>query len=179
MEIRLARSADAEAIRRIYNEVVTNSTVTFDVEPRTAGEQRAWMADHEGAHPALVAVEGVDLCGFGSLSTYRDRPAYATSVEDSVYVDNHWRGRGIGKMLLEELVRIATEHGFHTVLARTTADNAPSISLHESCGFRFVGTEREVGRKFGKWLDVTVLQRMLDASHRTPRRAGGGPQTLA
>jgi L-amino acid N-acyltransferase len=183
MEVRLARAGDAEAIRRIYNDAVTKSTVTFDVEPRTASEQRAWMARHRGAHPALVAVEGTEVWGFGSLSAFREKPAYATTVEDSVYVDGSCRGRGVGRSLLEELVRVATEHGFHTVIARTTAGNAPSIGLHERCGFSVVGTEREVGRKFGQWLDVTILQRMLDTSTRrtAPRTGvrGGGPQTLA
>ncbi len=157
----MARAADAEATRRIYNNEVTSSTVTFDIEPRTASEQRAWIARHLGAHPAVVAVEGADVCGFGSLSPFRERAAYASSVEDSVYVDPAWRGRGVGRMILDELVRLATEQGFHTVIARTTGDNAPSIALHRACGFALVGIEREVGRKFGRWLDVAVLQKML------------------
>jgi L-amino acid N-acyltransferase YncA len=161
MLIRLARSADAEAIREIYNAAVVGSTVTFDLEPRTLAEQRQWVSRHQGAHPAVVAVEGSEVCGFGSLSPFRDRAAYATTVEDSVYVGEAFQQRGVGRSLLQELLRLATEQGFHTVIARTTGDNAPSISLHEACGFALVGIEREVGRKFGKWLDVAVLQKML------------------
>ncbi|HUC37540.1 MAG TPA: GNAT family N-acetyltransferase [Acidimicrobiales bacterium] len=161
VQVRLAGAGDVEAIRRIYNAEVTRSTVTFDLVPRTARSQRAWVGRHQGAHPALVAVEGGEVCGFGSLSPFRDRAAYATTVEDSVYVDEAWRGQGVGRMLLEELVGVAARQGFHTVIARTTADNAPSIALHVGCGFALVGVEREVGRKFGRWLDVAVLQKML------------------
>ncbi|MGH9030003.1 MAG: GNAT family N-acetyltransferase [Acidimicrobiales bacterium] len=164
MEVRLAQVADAESIRRIYNAEITGSTVTFDLEPRSAQEQRAWISRHQGAHPALVAVEGSEVCGFGSLSAYRERAAYATTVEDSVYIASEWRGRGVGRRLLEALVGLAVEQGFHTVIARTTGDNGPSIALHEACGFTLVGIEREVGRKFGRWLDVATLQRMLSVS---------------
>jgi phosphinothricin acetyltransferase len=168
VQVRLADAGDAEAIRRIYNAAVTSSTVTFDLVPRTAASQRAWLARHQGAHPALVAVAGQAVCGFGSISPFRDRAAYATTVEDSVYVEETRRGRGIGRALLHELLRLATDQGFHTVIARSTADNAPSIALHEACGFNLVGIEREVGRKFGRWLDVAILQRMLSDSSKSP-----------
>jgi L-amino acid N-acyltransferase len=161
MEVRLARLEDAEAMRAIYNVEVTGSTVTFDLEPRTLAQQRDWIARHQGPHPAIVAVDDGRVVGFGSLSVFRARAAYATTVEDSVYVDGAWRGRGVGRALLEELVALARSGGFHTVIARTSGDNEASIALHLACGFTLVGVEREVGRKFGKWLDVTILQRML------------------
>jgi phosphinothricin acetyltransferase len=161
VEIRLARLADAEAIRAIYNVEVTTSTVTFDLVPRTLEHQHAWLAEHTGAHPAVVAVDGGEIVGFGSLSPYRDRPAYATTVEDSVYVQRDRRGDGIGRALLAELVRLATLHGFHAVMARIVGGHETSIALHERCGFTVVGIEREVGRKFGKWLDVVLMQRLL------------------
>lgn len=163
MELRSARPGDAEAIRAIYNAAVTGSTATFDLRPRTEGEQQAWMSEHDGAHPAVVAVDDVGtVVGFGSLSPYRDRPAYATTVENSVYVDESHRGRGVGRALLGELVELATRLGFHTVVARVGGANDASIRLHVACGFELVGTEREIGRKFGRWLDVVVLQRLLD-----------------
>ena len=109
----------------------------------------------------MVGVAGDEVVGFGSLSAYRDRPAYATTVEDSVYVHRDWRERGVGRRLLEELLRLAGDHGFHTVVARIVGDHEASIGLHRACGFTLVGTEREVGRKFGRWLDVVELQRML------------------
>ena len=93
--------------------------------------------------------------------TARARPAYATTIEDSVYVRRDRRGGGIGRALLEELVRLASDHGFHTVIARISGTNEPSIRLHRSCGFELVGIEREVGRKHRQWLDVVELQRML------------------
>lgn len=163
MEVRRARTGDAEAIRAIYNAEVTGSTVTFDMVPRAPAEQLEWLAGHGGAHPAVVATESGEVAGFGSLSPFRDRPAYATTVEDSVYVAAAWRGRGVGRLLLAELVRLASDHGFHTVLARISGDNEPSIALHRGQGFALVGVEREVGRKFGRWIDVTVMQRMLQA----------------
>jgi phosphinothricin acetyltransferase len=161
MELRLARPGDAEATRAIYNVEVTTSTVTFDLVARSAEEQLAWIDEHQGTHPAIVAVDGGRVAGFGSLSPFRERPAYATTVEDSVYVDAAFRGRGVGRLLLDELVALATRQGFHTVIARISGDNEPSIALHRRCGFTLVGVEREVGRKFGRWIDVTVLQRML------------------
>ena len=161
MDIRLATTADAETIRAIYNASVTGTTFVFDMRPRSLDEQVEWLDAHAGAHPAVVAVDNGNVVGFGSLSPYRSRPAYATTVEDSVYVDADYQGRGIGKLLLGELVRLGTAHGFHAMIGRIVDRNEPSIKLHESCGFRLVGIEREVGRKFGRWLDVAVMQRML------------------
>jgi L-amino acid N-acyltransferase YncA len=161
MDIRLARPGDAEAMRAIYNTEVSGSTVTFDIEPRSHSEQVAWIESHQGVHPAIVAVDDGSVAGFGSLSPFRDRAAYATTVEDSVYVAGDRRGQGVGGLLLAELVNLATHQGFHTVIARSSGDNEPSIALHRACGFVLVGVERQVGRKFGRWIDVAVLQRML------------------
>jgi phosphinothricin acetyltransferase len=162
MHVRLAEPSDAESVRRIYNAEVLGSTATFDLRARTEEEHRAWMAEHRGTHPVVVAVDDDGtVLGFGSLSTYRDRPSYATTVENSVYVDADRRGAGVGRALLDELVRLGTLHGFHSMIARVGGDNAASIALHEACGFEPVGVEREIGRKFNRWLDVAVLQRML------------------
>ena len=161
VDVRLATLDDAEAVRTIYNREVTESTVTFDLVPRTLDDQRAWLAAHAGAHPAVVAVAGATVVGFGSLSPYRDRPAYATTVEDSVYVDPDRRGEGVGRLILAELVRLAGLHGFHSVMGRIVGGHEVSIALHKACGFELVGVEREVGRKFGRWLDVVVMQRLL------------------
>jgi phosphinothricin acetyltransferase len=161
MDIRLARPGDAEALRAIYNVEVSGSTVTFDIEPRSHADQLAWIERHQGVHPAVVAVDDAGVAGFGSLSPFRDRAAYATTVEDSVYVAGSRRGEGVGRLLLDELVSLATRQGFHTVIARTSGDNEPSIALHRACGFVLIGVEREVGRKFGRWIDVAILQRML------------------
>ena len=162
VSIRLAERRDAEAIREIYNVEVTTATVTFDMVPRTPEQQMAWIDEHSGGHPAIVAVTGAGtVVGFGSLSPYKDRPAYATTVEDSVYVHREHRGVGLGKLLLEELLRLGRDHGFHAVIARIVGDHDASIALHAGCGFEHVGVEREVGRKFNKWLDVVEMQRLL------------------
>ena len=159
--IRAAERRDAEGIRAIYNHYVTESVTLFDMVPRTLDEQVQWIDEHSGGHPAVVAeVDGV-VVGFGSLSPFRSRPAYSTTVEDSVYLRDGHQGHGIGRRLLDELLRLADLHGFHSVIARITGENEASIALHAACGFRVVGTEREVGRKFGQWLDVVEMQRML------------------
>ena len=159
--VRLARPDDAEAIRGIYNLEVTESTVTFDLVPRSPADQQAWLAEHRGVHPAVVAEMDGEVIGFGALAPYRSRPAYATTVEDSVYVRRDRRGHGYGRAILGELVRLATLHGFHSVIGRIVGGHEASIGLHRACGFELVGVEREVGRKFGRWLDVVVMQRLL------------------
>jgi phosphinothricin acetyltransferase len=146
----------------IYNHEVLTSTVTFDLVPRSLEEQRLWVTDRSGAHVVVVAEtpDGV-LAGFGALSAYRERAGYATTVEDSVYLAEACRGQGIGRLLLDELVSVATAHGFHAMMAKIVAGHEASIALHTSAGFEIVGREREVGRKFGRWLDVVLMERLL------------------
>ena len=160
--LRAADRADAEPIRTIYNAEVAGSTVTFDLVPRSIEDQVAWIEEHSGGHPAIVAVDDVgEIVGFGSLSPYKERPAYFTTVENSVYVREDHRGAGVGRQLLAELVRLAQQYGYHSLIARIVGGHDASISLHRRCGFEIVGTEREIGRKLGRWLDVVVMQRML------------------
>lgn len=162
VRIRPATLADAEPISAIYNHAVLTSTVTFDLVARTVDEQRAWIDQHAGAHPAIVAVDDRgEVLGFGSLSAYRHRPAYRTTVEDSIYVAEAHRGGGVGTALLRALVEAATVRGFHTVVARIADHNEASIAVHQRVGFVEVGVEREIGRKFGRWIDVVVMQHLL------------------
>ena len=161
MLVRPAATSDSEAIREIYNVEVLGSTVTFDLVPRTPDEQDEWMESHAGVYPVIVAEDDGRVIGFASLSPYRSRPGYSTTAEDSVYVAASYRGVGVGKLLLSELVERGKAHGFHAIMARIVGDHAASISLHRSCGFELVGIEREVGRKFSKWLDVALMQRLL------------------
>jgi phosphinothricin acetyltransferase len=162
MRIELVAPGHAEGLRAIYNREVESGTATFDIVPRSAEDQLEWIAEHSGAHPAVVAVtdEG-EVVGFGSLSPYRPRAAYSTSVEDSVYVAEEFQGLGIGRAVLEELLRLAEAHGFHAVLARIAGNNEASVALHAACGFELIGTEREVGRKFGRWLDVVCMELLI------------------
>lgn len=161
MRIRLAKGADAEAIRTIYNIEVTETTHTFDLVPRTLEAQQEWLSSRTGALAVMVAEDAGSVVGYASLSSYRDRPAYRTTVEDSVYVARSHQGQGVGRLLLTSVVDAARDRGFHTMMARIVGGHDASIRLHESLGFTAVGVEREVGRKFNRWLDVVVMQRML------------------
>jgi L-amino acid N-acyltransferase YncA len=161
MRLRRAVDGDAEAIRLIYNNEVLTSTATLDLVPRSPADQAAWMSGHSGVYPVLVADSEGEVAGFSSLSAYRSRPGYATCVEDSVYVAEGYRGRGVGRLLLEGAIAAAESHGFHSVIGRIGTEQTASIALHEACGFEVVGIEREVGRKFGRWLDVAIVQRLL------------------
>jgi phosphinothricin acetyltransferase len=161
VEIRTATMADAEAIRQIYNLEVETSTVTLDLVPRSLSEQQSYLAQRAGTYAVLVAVQHTTVVGFASLSPYRDRPGYNATAEDSIYVHRAHQGRGLGRLLLAEVVAIADKHGFHSIIARVAAGHGASRRLHESLGFTLIGTEREVGRKFGRWVDMDLLQRML------------------
>ena len=160
--LRIATVADAAAIASIYNREVSESTSTFDLVPRSLEDQRSWIAERSGAFGAIVAVDPAGaVLGFGALSPYKERAAYRTTVEDSVYVDRQHTGRGVGRSLLDHLLGMARESGFHAVMARIEASGTASRALHAACGFELVGIEREVGRKFNRWLDVAVMQRLL------------------
>jgi len=146
VEIRLAERRDAPGIRAIYNHYVAESTALFDMVPRTLEEQVRWLDEHSGGHPAVVAeLDGV-IVGFGSLSRFRSRPAYATTVEDSVYLESGYQGRGIGRRLLDELLKFA-DGGVVYLEVRT--DNEPAIALYRSAGFDQVGLRRRYYRVSG------------------------------
>lgn len=159
-DLRLATLDDAEAIRAIYNHEVEHSTVTFDLRARTLDEQRTWLVERSGAHAVIVAEVDGTVAGFASLGPWRPKPAYNTSVENSVYVSAEHRGLGVGHALLGELCAVSDRHGFHAMFARIVGANEASIALHRRHGFADVGVEREVGRKFGRWLDVHLMQRL-------------------
>jgi len=160
--LRLATAADAGQISEIYNYEVMHTVATFDLVPRSLSEQRDWLAARSGAFAAIVAVDpDGDVVGFAALSPYKERAAYRTSVENSVYVRRDLHGQGIGRLLVDELLSIAADSGFHTVFARINAASDASIALHRRCGYQLVGIEREVGRKFSRWHDVAVMQRLL------------------
>ncbi len=161
VDVRLARADDAEMIRAIYNEEVQTQTSTFDLVTRTIEEQREWIAARSGAFSAVVATEGDEIVGFAALSPYKERAAYRTTVENSVYVARGHHGKRIGRKLMEHLVTVARDSGFHSIIARVEASSEASRALHLACGFELVGIEREVGRKFNRWLDVAVMQLML------------------
>lgn len=163
--LRQATVADAEQIRAIYNHEVMHTVATFDLVPRSLPEQQQWLEARSGAFAAIVAVDPTDpegeVVGFGALSPYKERAAYRTSVEDSVYVRRDRNGQGIGSLVLSELLHIAAVSGFHAVFARINATGDGSIALHRKLGFELVGVEREVGRKFGRWHDVALMEHLI------------------
>ena len=161
MIIRTATVADAAAIREIYNHEVENTTATMDLVPRSLADQEQWISDRSGAFATIVAeVDGL-VVGFAAFSPYKERAAYRPTVEDSVYVRRDLGGRGIGKALLTALIDVAASSGFHSMMARIEASGAASRALHTACGFREVGVEVEVGRKFNRWIDMVLMQRLL------------------
>ena len=163
--IRLATRSDAAAIANIYNHEVLRHTSTMDLVPRSLQEQEQWLADRSGAFAAVVAVlheSGDDqVVGFASLSPFKPRHAYRTTVENSVYVSRDHAGLGNGRALMDHLIDVARESGFHSIIAHIEASATVSRALHLACGFEVVGIQREVGRKFGRWLDVAIYQLIL------------------
>ncbi len=159
--IRPADAADLPAIAEIYNDAVLHSTATFDVEPWTEDEQGRWLQQHGHPYAVLVADQKGEVMGWASLGPYRSKAAYRFTAEDSVYVRSDVQGGGIGALLLARLLEVAAGNGFHAVIARIVEGNPTSERLHRRLGFRRVGVEREVGRKFELWLDVVVMQKVL------------------
>jgi L-amino acid N-acyltransferase YncA len=152
---------DAEATRRIYNHAVLTSTATLDIEPRTPSEHARWVDEHLGVYACLVAEVHGEVVGFASLSPFRPRAGYASTVEDSIYLDPSVHGQGIGTRLLVALLATAKELGFHACMAHIVADHHVSRTLHSRAGFELVGIQREVARKFSRWIDIAIMERLL------------------
>lgn len=160
--IRPATADDAPAVAAIYNHYVTTSLVTFDTEPKSEDDRRRWIADRDGAHPVVVALGDDDeVVGFGALSAHSPRPAWARTVEAAVYVREGAVGRGIGPDILDELIRLGRKLGHHVMVSRIVGTNESSLKMVERAGFERVGVMREVGYKFGTWLDVVIVQLLL------------------
>jgi L-amino acid N-acyltransferase YncA len=162
-----AAPTDLGEILAIYNEVIRNSTAVFSDIEFTAERGAAWFeSKHGSGFPFIVARDSSGITGFGSFGEFRAWPCYRHSVEHSVHVRSDRRGQGIGRALLEELkLRAAAMHK-HVMIAGIDADNAASIHLHQRLGFVTVGQFREVGFKFGRWLDLVFLQCILPATKR-------------
>ena len=160
--IRVATVEDLAAIDAIYDHYVKSATCTWQYEPAPAAERRAWFDAHGAAHPITVAVDaGGELVGFASLSVYNKREGYRFTVENTVYVHPRHHRRGIGRALLGDLVERARALGHHSIVASISADQEASIGLHAAAGFIEVGRMRELGVKFGRWLDCVYMQKLL------------------
>lgn len=160
--LRPARAEDLPSVTAIYNDAVARTTGTFDTEPKTLAQQREWFARHGASHPVLVAEDGGRVVAWASFSPWSDRCAYARTAEVSVYVEEAARGRGLAGALLDELLRRGRAAGLKQAMARVTADNEASLRLHARRGFKEAGLFRRVGEKFGRVLDVHVLQLSLE-----------------
>ena len=170
MDIRDAAPGDLSTITAIYAHHVLRGTGTFEEEPPDEAEMaRRIAAVQDQGWPWLVAVEGELILGFAYLAQFRPRSAYRTTVEDSVYVRDDIRGQGVGKALVQALLRRAEECGFRQVFAVIgDSENVGSIGLHVSLGFRQIGVMRSAGAKFGRWLDVVTMQRAIGRGDRDP-----------
>ena len=158
--IKKAAMKDLGAITEIYNEAILKTVATFDTEPKTFKEQKLWFESHDSKHPILVAEQDDAIVGWASLSKWSDRCAYSDTAEISVYVKEEHRRKGTGKKLMQEIIDQGQKEGLHTVVARIAESNEVSVRLHEAFGFEHVGTMKEVGRKFGKLLDVHLMQKI-------------------
>ena len=158
LTIRRATLHDLGQITKIYNGAIEKTTATFDTEPKTLEEQESWFANHDAVHPILVAEQDSIIVGWASLSEWSDRCAYSDTAEISLYVKEEYRGKGIGKELMKAIIQEGQKTGLHTVIARIADGNDISIDLCKSFGFQHIGTMREVGKKFGKLLDVHLMQ---------------------
>ena len=158
IKIRSANDTDQQAIMEIYNDAVVHTTATFDTEQRSIESQMEWFRKHKKNHPVFVAEKNNEVVGWASLSPWSDRCAYDTTVEVSVYIHKNFRGQGIGSKLLEIVTLEGKKFNNHTVISRITQGNEVSIHLHEKLGYRHIGVMKEVGFKFGKFLDVQLMQ---------------------
>lgn len=161
-EIRDAARTDLEAIVTIYNHEVLEGVSTFDTEPKDPGADADWLADRQARYPVLVAERDGRVLGWSSLSRWSSKGGYARTAEVSVYVDRSHRGEGLGRLLLEALIERAPDAGVAVLLARVAGENPASIALHESLGFDRIGVQRRSGEKFGRLLDVALMDLHLD-----------------
>lgn len=162
VNIRQAELSDIDAITDIYNEAILTTTATFDLEPKTREDRLQWFEDHDSRHPILVAERDGQVVGFSCLTRWNLRAAYEDTAETSFYVKAEYRGQGIGRKLKQAIIDEARRLGFHTLIAGAAEGSDASLHLNKSFGFSEVGTFKEVGRKFGKLIDVTYLQKILD-----------------
>jgi L-amino acid N-acyltransferase len=173
--IRDATEADLPAILAIYNDVLATSTAIFSDHPTTLEDRLQWFrARREAGYPVLVADDGAGILGFASFGDFRSWPGYRHTVEHSVHVRTDARGRGTGRELVSVLLDRAARLGKHVMVAGVDAENLVSIHMHERLGFRQVGKLHQVGCKFGRWLDLTFLERRLDDRAAPPQGTPAG-----
>ena len=158
-QIREIKLSDLDAIRDIYNEVIENTTVNFDINPRTDAVMLAWYEAHQDDHKILVLEMDGDVVGFASLSKYREHHAFKATVELSIYVRKDRRGHGIGKKLMTAIIAYAKScESIHNIVSVITSENEKSIAFHLDYGFTHCGQIKDAGFKFGRYLGIDMLQ---------------------
>lgn len=162
IEVRNATGNDLPAMLEIYNEIILNTTAVWHYEPHTLEMRKEWFEQRQKeGFPIFVAMEEQKMLGFSSFGPFRPWPGYKKTVENSVYVASDSRARGVGKLLIPPLIEAAKEMGLHAMLAGIEAENEASIALHEKFGFVEVAHFKEVGWKFGRWMDLKFLELII------------------
>jgi L-amino acid N-acyltransferase YncA len=172
--IRYADLDDLPPILTIYNDVILTTTAVYSEAPVSLADRRQWFLDKQTTgFPVIVAVRGEKVIGYGTFGNFRPWACYSLSVEHSLHVSADARQQGVGRRILEALIERASAMDMHVTIAGIDSTNLASIALHQALGFEHVGTIREVGRKFGRWLDLTYMRKGLEhsASHFTPATA--------
>ncbi|WP_020611271.1 GNAT family N-acetyltransferase [Sediminispirochaeta bajacaliforniensis] len=161
----------ASLILDIYNEAIIHSTALYDYKPRTIESMETWFADKEKKGFPIIGLvdEKNRLIGFGTYGNFRARPAYHYTVEHSIYVQKEYRGCGYGEILLREIIAKATEQDYHCLIAGIDSENAASIHLHKKLGFSLCGELKQVGYKFGRWLNLVFYQLILPTPQKPQR----------
>ena len=159
--VREARPEDTLAITVVYNQGIADRLATLETEERTPEERLAWLAARDNRHPVLVADVGGRVVGWGSLNVFNPRAAYDHVADFSLYVERSWRGRGVGRRLLEVLIARAREIGYHKLVLSAFPFNPAGLALYTKCGFREVGTYREQGLLDGRWVDTIIMEKLL------------------
>jgi len=159
--VRFATPEDAAAISTIYNQGIEDRVATLETAPRSADERRQWMAVRGARHPVIVAEQTGSVIGWASLNPFNPRPAYDHVADFSVYVERGWRGKGVGRRLLERLIALARQLGYHKMVLAAFPFNQSGMALYERVGFSTVGVYREQGQLDGQWVDVIVMEKLL------------------
>ena len=163
IDVRDADDADVPGILAIYNDVIATSTAVYREEPATLDDRREWFAARrQQGYPILVGVDQSGVIGFASYGDFRSWPGYRFSVEHTVHIRADQRGRGVGTLLMRSLIDRAQQQRKHVMIGGVDADNEASLRFHEQLGFTRVAHLRQVGYKFGRWLDLVFVQRLLD-----------------
>jgi L-amino acid N-acyltransferase YncA len=156
--IRFAQEDDLKGILDIYNDAILNTTAVYDYKPHTLESRREWFEQKRRSNLPVLVYDDGEIAGFATYGPFRAWPAYKYTIEHSVYVHRLKRNRGIGKALLQELIRLANENEYATIIGAVDSQNTASIRLHEALGFTLCGTIRKAGFKFGRWLDLNLYQ---------------------